>query len=248
MFVAKSDFNRQPYNLTGLDDVSAGTFDDFVSYNEEKFLRELLGNLFYDALATAFSSLPAVYVSTQAYALDALVVYVNENVADIYKCIQAGTGKTPSSEPAYWQKQPVDRWARLVYGDTYLYYQRVQKWYGMKRLVVPLIYALKTKYDFDNQTSQGVVIPKNENSTTISPAVRIARAMNEYADLCAGDFPDRIDWTFPMWPDLENSLFGYLYLADGTWDDLFVNYPGQSMKAYLAYSFTYPGKTNVFGI
>lgn len=248
MFVVAKDFNRLPYNLTGLDKVSAGTFEDFVNYNEETHLRELFGNLFYDALATAFPSLPLVYDAALAYVIGNQVVYVDQNVADVYTCIQAGTGKTPVSQPLYWTKQAVNRWARLVFGDTYTYYQRPQKWYGMKRLVVPLIYALRTKFEYDNQTSQGVVVGNNENSVTISPAVRIARAMNEYADLCASDFPDVISQRALVWPELENSLFGYLYLNSATWDDLVTDQVSKDFKGYLAYSFCYPGKTNVFGI
>ncbi len=82
----------------------------------------------------------------------------------------------------------------------------------------------------------------------MSPAIRIARAMNEYASLCAGDFPNVIDWSYMIWPELENSLFGYLYLNSETWDDLVVDETGVTFKAYLAYNFVYPGYTNVFGL
>ncbi len=253
MFVAKTDFDRLPYNIVGLNapTTSSGNFSDFINYNEEKYLRELFGNIFYDALATAFPLIPSLYVATQPYAIGDHVVYVSGNVADIYICIQAGTGQTPATATTYWTIQPAHtskRWARLVYGDQYLYYQRTQKWYGMKRIVVPLIYALWTKYTFDNQTGSGVVTAKNENSITISPAVRVARAMNEYASLCAGDWPHVVDWTVILWPELENSLFGYLYLNSDVWNDVTASGPGGSFKAYLAYSFEFPGFTNVFGI
>lgn len=248
MFAVAKDFDRLPYNLTNLDKLSAGVFDDFVSYNEEKHLRELLGSLFYDALATAYAALPQVYVPATAYAINDLVVFVANNVADIYINIQAGTGKTPSTNPLYWTKQPVNRWVRLIYGDMYTYYQRPQKWYGMKRLVVPLIYALRTAFEYDNQGSNGISVANKENSTVVSPATRITRALNEYANLCAGDFPNVIDWSYMIWPELENSLFGYLYLTSDTWNDLVVDQPGGDFKAYLAYSFVYPGLTNVYGL
>ena len=105
-----------------------------------------------------------------------------------------------------------------------------------------------TKYTYDAQTSQGVVVGKTENADTVSPAQRIARAMNRYAELCAGDWPDVIDWHYLVCPELENSLFGYLYINSTTWNDLVVSIPGGDFRAYLAYSFVYPGKTNVFGI
>lgn len=252
MFVADSDFNRLPYNIVGLDDISnvSNDFADFVEYNEEKHLRELLGNMFYDALSAAFPDLPAIYDATKAYEIGDKVVYVSKNLADIYTNTKGCTNVVPSTA-ANWTKDPVKyRWVRLVYGDMYTYYGRPQKWYGMKRLVVPLIYALWTKYTYDNQTSQGVVVGKNENANTVSPSVRIARAMNEYAELCAGDFPNVVDWHYMVWPELENSLFGYLYLNSEVWNDLVTeSMPGfTDFKAYLAYSFSYPGKTNVFGI
>lgn len=248
MFVVASDFNRLPYNLTGIDKAGIG-FADFVEYNEEESFRELFGNLFYDALATAFPALPAVYVAATSYTVGQQIVFVNANVADTYTCIQDGTGQTPSSSPLYWTKNAVNRWARLVYGDMFAYYGRPQKWYGMKRLTVPLIYALWTKFTYDNQTSIGVSTAKKENSVVISPSVRIARAMNKYADLCAGDWPNILDPRAILWPELENSLFGYLYLNSATWDDLVgPNMGFNDFKSYLAYSFVYPGYTNSFGV
>lgn len=251
MFVVASDFNRLPFNLTGLNKVGAD-FADFVTYYEEENLRELLGNTFYDALAAAFVSIPLVFDVAHAYLVGDKVVYVSGNVADIYICIQNGTGQNPVTAPLYWTIQPNDaskRWARLVFGDVYLYYNRPQKWYGMNRLVVPLIYALWTKYTYDNQTTMGVATSKKENSVVVSPAPRIARAMNKYADLCAGDWPDILNPAAVIWPELENSLFGYLYLNSATWDNLVGPSMGfNDFKSYLAYSFVYPGYTNSYGI
>lgn len=248
MFVVAQDFNRLPFNLAGLDDLSPNVFDDFVTYHEEEQLRKLLGNLFYDALAEGFKSLPSVYESGLTYSVNDKVVYVNGNVADIYKSL-ANTNTFLPTDASKWEKQPFDRWARLVYGDEYLYYTRPQKWYGFNRLVVPLIYSLWVKFTYNNQTSSGVVTLSPENSVVVSPAQRIARAWNKYANLCAGDLPNIVDLNYPVWPELENSLFGYLYMTSGNFDDLVSNIAGfGSFRAYLAYSFNYPGKTNVFGI
>lgn len=245
MFVTASDFDRLPFNLTGLDQLTAGVFDDFVSYNEEEKLRKLLGNKFYDAFVAGLALLPATYDVSATYNLNDLVV----SGADIYKSLQAANLAHQVTDTAWWVKQTANRWLRLREGDTYSYYNRPQKWYGMNRLVVPLIYSLYTKFTYDNQTGAGVVTAKNENSDTVSAANRIVRGWNKYADLAAGDWPSVIDWTFVNWPDLENSLFGYLFLTDTVWDDLFTDGDGfGSMRAYLAYSFQFPGKTNVFGI
>lgn len=251
MFVVAEDFDRLSYNLSGLDKLSDGVFDDFVSYHEEENLRKLLGNLFLDAFVDGLAPLGDLdlFIPGEANTIDEQVVYVVGNVADIYKCIQDTDGTQLPTNPLYWTKQAANRWVRLKFGDQYQYYGRPQKWYGMKRLVTPLIYSLWTKFTYDSQTGSGVVITANENANTISPAVRVARAWNNYARLCAGDFPNVVDPNYLVWPELENSIFGYLYLNSDTWDDLVVNVPGfNSFKAYLAYSFNYPGKTNVFGI
>lgn len=246
MFVTEDDFLRQPFSLN-LDGLDAGEFQDFVDYHEEENLRKLLGNLFYDDLANGIKGKPALY-KTDNYSVGDRVIYVSGNVADIYQCTVANPDKLPT-DTGFWAKQPVDRWVRLQYGDMYLYYGRPQRWYGMARLCVRLIYSLWLKYSYDKVTQGGAVMQQNENSVTISPSVRIARAWNEYCRLCAGDFPNVIDPNYIMWPELENSLFGYLYMNDSTWDDLTINYPAfVSFRAYLAYSFNYPGKTNVFGI
>ena len=245
MFVTGEDFKRQPFvlNLTNLD---AGEFQDFVDYHEEENLRKLLGNLFYDAFADADSGLPDLFQAGN-YSIVDEVVYIVDNVADVYQCTTNTSGQLPT-DTAYWAKQPANRWVRLKFGDKYMYYGRPQKWYGMNRLCVRLIYSLWLKYSYDKVTTGGVVQTQNENSVTISPSVRIARAWNEYCRLCAGDFPNVVDPNYLMWPELENSIFGYLYLNSETWDDLTVGVPGfNSFKAYLAYSFNYPGKTNVFG-
>lgn len=245
MFVTASDFDRLPFNLTGVDQLTAGVFDDFVSYHEEEELRKLFGSKFYDAMVTGLTTLPATYDVSVSYVVDDLVV----SGSNIYKSLQNGNVGHVVTDPVWWLVQAGNRWLKLREGDTYLYYNRPQKWYGMKRLVVPLIYSLWTKYTYDNQTSAGIVVSANENAATVTPAVRIARAWNKYARLCAGDWPSVVDWKYLIWPELENSLFGYLYLNDSVWNDLFVPDDGfGSMRAYLAYSFAYPGKTNVFGI
>ena len=256
MFVIAGDFDRQPFNLIGLDNLDPGEFDDFVSYHEEENLRKLLGNLFYDAfvdglnVASGSSTIGGLllYNSSGKYQNGNQVIYLVENVADIYQCI--GTDViTPPTDATNWAKQPANRWVRLKWGDEYLYYGRPQKWYGFNRLVVPLIYYLWTKYGYDRPTAGGVVVTANENAKTVSPARRLIRAWNKYAWLCAADFPNVIDPNYLIWPELENSLFGYLYLDSETWDDLVVNVPGfNTFKAYLAYSFQYPGKANEFGI
>lgn len=232
MFVAVQDFDRLPFNLSGLADLSAGTFNDFVNYHEEEKLRKLLGSLFYNSIVAGFNSLPALY-ATGEYDLNDLVVYVNDDKADIYKSLVITNTFIPT-DATKWEKQPLNRWARLVYGDTYLYDDRLKKWYGMNRMVVPLIYSLWTKYTYDAQTSTGILVASKENSSVISPNQRIIRGWNKYSEL-AGDHCD-----------VENTLYGFLYYSEYFNDDVAPSF--NDMSSYLSYEFNSPGYMNNFGL
>jgi hypothetical protein len=232
MFVATQDFDQLPFNLSGLSDLSAGVFDSFVSYNEEEKLRDLLGGLFYDALVAGFNELPALYQSG-TYPIDELVIYVADNKADIYKSLENSNTSLPT-DATKWEKQPLNRWARLVYGDTYLYDDRLKKWYGMNRMVVPLIYSLWTKYTFDNQTGSGIVVAAKENATVISPNRRIIRGWNKFAELAGSHC------------EVQNTLYGFLYYSEYFNDDVAASY--HDMSSYLSYEFCSPGYMNNFGL
>lgn len=43
------------------------------------------------------------YASSTSYSVGTIVYYTASSVTKLYKCIQAGKGKTPSSQTAYWQ-------------------------------------------------------------------------------------------------------------------------------------------------
>lgn len=231
MFAAVQDFDRLPFNLSGLDDLSSGVFDSFVNYHEEERLRKLLGSLFYNLLVTGFQGLPAVYQSGLTYPIDELVIYVSEDKADIYKALESTT-ELPT-DATKWEKQPLNRWARLVYGDTYLYDDRLKKWYGMNRMVVPLIYSLWTKYTYDNQTASGVIVAAKENSSVISPNQRIIRGWNKYSELAGSHC------------DVENTLYGFLYYSEYFNADVASH---NDMSSYLSYEFNSPGYMNNFGL
>lgn len=230
MFVVAQDFNRLPYNLM-IESANESTFQDFVNYHEEERLRKLLGNLFYDSMVTGFNALPAVY-SEGTYTIDQLVIYVSASKADIYKSLENDNTALPT-DATKWEKQPLNRWARLVYGDTYEYFDHEQKWYGMNRLVKPLIYSLWTEYNYDAQLNSGVVVSTKENSSVISPNQRIIRGWNEFANWAGSNC------------DVENTLFGFLYYC-GYFDDDVVGY--SDMKNYLSFQFCDPGKMNLFDL
>lgn len=279
MFVVASDFNRSPFQIVGLDELTQtvpgvpGTFDDFVAYHEEEKMRLLLGNLFYDAFVTGLKSLPGfgttlgLFNNNNSYSVGSYCVYVSQNFANasinnqaiLYQSLtNSNLGNQPDISPSSWQAQPYNRWVALMWGDNYYYYGRPQKWYGMNRLVVPMIHALWLKWNYYSLSKSGMVVPSNENSDVVSPSALIRFSWNKFARLCAGDFPSVFDADWLVFPELENSLYGYLYLntvdkmnnaSNTIYEDLIVGIPGfTSFRAYLAYSFNYPGKSNEFGI
>ena len=67
MFVVAEDFDRLPFNISGLNDLSTGVFDDFVSYHEEENLRKLFGNLFYDAFVKGLIGKPVLFQEGLTY-------------------------------------------------------------------------------------------------------------------------------------------------------------------------------------
>ena len=234
MFVVAQDYNRLPYNLQIETDQST-IFQDFVNYHEEERLRKLLGNLFYDSMVAGYHALPALWIAANGtgYSIGNQVVYVVDNKADIYTSI-ANTNLLLPSNVAGWTKQPFNRWARLVYGDTYEYTGYPQKWYGMNRLVKPLIYSLWTAYNYDTQLGTGVVVSLKENSKVISPMQRIVRGWNEFAKW-AGDYDE-----------LENTFFGFLYYCEYFDSDVKPKY--QDFKNYISYEFCKPEDMNTMGI
>jgi hypothetical protein len=231
MFVVAQDFDRLPYNLI-LDSLSDGVFDDFVNYHEEEQLRKLLGNLFYDSMVTGVKALPNVY-QAGTFVINDLVVFVSNNKADIYKSLVNSNTSLPT-DATKWEKQPLNRWARLVYGDAYDYYNHPQKWYGLNRLVKPLIYSLFTRYNYDTQIGSGVVVSLKENSSVISPNQRIIRGWNEYSELAGNHCK------------VENTLFGFLYYSLYFDSDVSVKYT--NMTTYLSYEFCNEGKINSMGL
>ena len=115
MFVVAEDFDRLPFNISGLNDLSTGVFDDFVSYHEEENLRKLFGNLFYDAFVKGLIGKPVLFQEGLTYTSGDQVVYIVDNVADVYQSLVIDNTALPT-DVTKWSKQPEDRWIRLKIG------------------------------------------------------------------------------------------------------------------------------------
>jgi len=237
MIVTQDDFNLIPYNLVGLPD--DGTFDNFISEQEELYLRPLLGNLFYDALVAGIESLPDAYDENEEYATD-------DEVYDgivIYKSLVDANMGNAVTDATKWEVV-VDadrtRWLRLIEGESYEYSDRTYKWFGLKKMVRPLIWSLWTRYNVSADTAQGKAAAAIENANRADNFQSICDAWNKYVDYscgkyCIGDVISMYD-----------SLYGYLYVST-SFDDLdFGTF--ETLLDYIQENFQSVGRMNAFGI
>lgn len=120
---------------------------------------------------------------------------------------------------------PEAKWIAFVDGAEYTFNSKVYKWCGLRKLLIPAIYAEWLGDTFDKLTNIGVGINNKDNFTVISPATRIGRAWNIYSELCGASY-----WQ-------ENSLYGYLEANKDDFSDYWDGYFNQ-----------YPGSRNVFDL
>jgi hypothetical protein len=261
MFVVAEDFDFGDFILVGLDKLDAGEFDFFVNQKEEENLRKLLGNLLYDAFVDGLNVLEPndvkagdliQYVALGQYQPGDEVIYIVKNVADIYACILETDGTQLPTDTNHWTKQVANRWIRLKWGDSFTYNLMPEKWYGFKTMVIPMIYSLWISRTFRTQTSSGMIVQANENSTTVSPNDEIIRGWNKYSELSGGSDARLIvydDWFYSNWGVIKNTLFGYIYCKSTDFDDLIAGTNFNYFKAYLGSGqYHNPGRMNLFDL
>lgn len=125
------------------------------------------------------------------------------------------------------------RYTNLRDGEDYTYNGHTYKWKGLAALLKPYIFSQWLKYNADSVSEVGVVVAEVENSNGVSPAARIARAYNAFADLC-GNYCDK-----------EDTLYGYLSVSVNTFIDVI---DGYTITEYLDRKFPDLGSMNQFGI
>lgn len=126
------------------------------------------------------------------------------------------------------------RWLYLKNGATYTYNERTCKWYGMKKALIPLIYAKWIRDNADSLSDFGVVTANIENSEEVSPAARISRAYNKFGDLVGR----------PPYAE-RNTLYDFLLQSGNTYTD---SMDGLTLNQYLDENFADYGTMNQFGI
>lgn len=78
---------------------------------------------------------------------------------------------------------PTTEWSGFVDGSSYVLSGKTYKWAGLRKLLIPVLYAYRTRDTYDNHTDTGVNEAKVENATPISPVQRITRAYSKFVHM-----------------------------------------------------------------
>lgn len=209
MFVTAEDFTVPPYNLPNLSEQS-DSFPDYVTRKEREVLSKIFGRTLYKEFIDAIGVLPAVWEQPEignGYSVNNTVAYnanvwtslVNDNI-------------TIPEEGVNWHESDVDnKWLKLRDGSPYVFGGTEYVYGGLKELLVPYITSVFLTDNADSISSVGVVVAMAENSEQGTPANRIAKTWNDFAN-----FVGVIDKCSVNEVD---SLCGFLlatYLADYT--------------------------------
>jgi hypothetical protein len=195
MFVISSDFDVPPFSLPDLDDNNS--FAGYVEALEAEILKKLLGITFYNQLIDALDALPdSIWSSTTTYGNGDTIADTDGNV---WTSLQAANLNHAVVEGAWWTlAESENKWLKLKYGADYEYTDEVYEWAGFNKMLIPYVYAMWLKDQYDAHTSNGIVVPDVENGMVISPSRRIAAGYNKFSDYAGKDYCQ------------ENSLYGYL--------------------------------------
>lgn len=235
MFVTSSNLDTPPYNLPNLDKV-ANTFSNYVDAVEEEALVKLLGRQLYDSF---IEGLPDnVYDATVATVIGQQYEYGN----DIWEALTVTTGTTPVEGVAWHLISEDDKWLELKNGVNYDYASKTWKWKGLVFLLTPLVASRWIRDNVDSFTGSAVVVASNENSTLISPALRICRAHNDYAErvgVMRGVSRSSLHYAnrsyhFADCMSYQDTLYGFLVAAGDT--------------VYEGWTFEAPDLMNIAGI
>lgn len=243
MFTTIEDYNAIPYNLTNLKGPESleAEFNQFITDNEENTLRKLFGSLFWNAFKAGVAALPETFSTETAYLTGVSVTYG----ANIFTALVdvPDTNVAVPVNGGTWAIQPASRWLVLREGATYTYNYREYNWVGMRKLCVPLIYSLWVESVTDNPSGAGIVTLDTENASVTSPAIRIARGANLFAQFAGGDRGSN------GWEYVDDTLYGYLFTNSTVFDDLVASIPiYSSFLVYLSQEFCNPGGRNIFDL
>lgn len=242
-----TDFDTKPYQLQGLEDIGS-SFDDFVTFNQNEILLKLFGQTFYDAFSAGVAALPGFWANDSNYAINAQVTYGTHT----YKSLVGNNLNTvPTSDPLSWQDLGANRWAQLLYGDSYTISNRKYHYEGVKAFIVPYIYAMWLLKESTSVVSTGGVVSANsENSASVTSSIKVMQAyiafkklvMNGYTTLRL--FFYYVGIRFPS----QGTLFGFLFSNDALYYADVSAEGDASTVAYLCAHFQPLGSINDFDL
>lgn len=128
--------------------------------------------------------------------------YVTEKEPEILKKL-LGLKLYNEFTEALLEDYPDDKWLELRDGVEYEHCKIDYEWVGMRKLLIPYIFAMWLRDNFDNYDENGVTLPKVENAEPVDPALRIVTAWNKFYKM-AGEGYGLCDYNF------KNSLYGFL--------------------------------------
>lgn len=122
------------------------------------------------------------------------------------------------------------KWAQLLDGVYYNIegYDTKYKWGGMKRMLVPYIYAQWTKRTATTHGKNGIVFPKAENSTVIGPKISFVEAMIDFGKRAGS------------WCNVKDSLYGFLVSKSPDYNS--------PTPEYTNWKWCDPGFENLYGL
>lgn len=133
----------------------------------------------------------------------------------LYTAFIAGLGEDPVPQ----------KWTDLKVGKAYEYADKQFMWVGMKNLLVPAIFSMWVEENRDKFTNTGTVFNVADKSEHVSPAHRIVRGWNTFAELVGG-------------PNAHvNTLYGFIYATNKA-----------AAETYADWVFEPPGFINEFGL
>lgn len=230
-FISTEDFNIPPYELPAKI-LSGNTFPDYAARKEEEILREILGDLLYEAFIEAWDDLPDLWQEDEIYALGAEVTYGSSTWTSL---VAANTGNTPEEGASWTVLEEDNRWLKLYAGVRYTDTSgsKSYRWKGVTAMLIPYIYSqwLNDKGNGTPVSAGANASPKLENSEAFSPITTVVKEFNNFSAIVGNRC------------DLKNTLYGYLFYSQELYLDV-IEGEYSNIALYLAERFQDPGEMN----
>lgn len=245
------DFNQIPYNVPNAQAQNPeGGFEEnlqFATYIDESvedILVKLLGQSLYDSFITGLKALPPDWKSDLIYPAGAQIFHDYH----VWESLSDGNNDHEPEESVYW-KMIADSESVILPPPVLELYNGViygtQEWVGMKKMLIPYVYAMWLRDTYDDHTKNGVVRRKGENSDVIDPTLRIVRAYNKFSGY-AYDLHNYLSYTSAI----NAGSYGYEYDQNHVYPFYYYRPHNGTFRSFGRYAnrCKFPGNMNRFNI